>query len=89
MVSVVVGEDGTWPHELICRELGLAERPGARLLDGLRVGIAGIHGAARFDVSAVGITTCETQADSPPPARSPRPPGHHHRSSRLLSRCGS
>jgi cyclopropane-fatty-acyl-phospholipid synthase len=51
-------------HELICRKLGLPERPGARLLDvGCGWGSMVIHAALHYDVTAVGITISRSQAD--------------------------
>src|SRR5262245_13285350 len=51
-------------HDLICRKLGLAERPGARLLDvGCGWGSMAIHAASHYDVTAVGITISRSQAD--------------------------
>ncbi len=51
-------------HELICRKLGLPERPGARLLDvGCGWGSMAIHAASHYDVTAVGITISRSQAD--------------------------
>ena len=51
-------------HELICRKLGLPERPGARLLDvGCGWGSMAIHAATHHDVSVVGITISEPQAE--------------------------
>ena len=51
-------------HELICRKLGLPERPGARLLDvGCGWGSMAIHAAQHHDVSVVGITISRSQAD--------------------------
>jgi cyclopropane-fatty-acyl-phospholipid synthase len=51
-------------HELVCRKLGLPDRPGARLLDvGCGWGSMAIHAATHHDVSVVGITISEAQAD--------------------------
>ena len=51
-------------HELICRKLGLDERPGGRLLDvGCGWGSMAIHAATHHDVSVVGITISEPQAE--------------------------
>jgi cyclopropane-fatty-acyl-phospholipid synthase len=51
-------------HDLICRKLGLPERPGARLLDvGCGWGSMAIHAAANYDATAVGITISRSQAD--------------------------
>ncbi|MET0146458.1 MAG: cyclopropane-fatty-acyl-phospholipid synthase family protein [Ilumatobacteraceae bacterium] len=50
-------------HELVCRKLGLDERPGGRLLDvGCGWGQMAIHAATHHDVSVVGITISEAQA---------------------------
>lgn len=51
-------------HELICRKLGLHERPGSRLLDvGCGWGSMIIHAAVHHDAHAVGITLSRPQAD--------------------------
>ena len=51
-------------HELVCRKLGLPEHPGARLLDvGCGWGSMAIHAATHHDVSVVGITISEAQAE--------------------------
>ena len=51
-------------HELICRKLGLDDRPGGRLLDvGCGWGSMAIHAATHHDVSVVGITISEAQAE--------------------------
>ncbi len=51
-------------HELICRKLGLADRPGGRMLDvGCGWGSMAIHAATHHDVSVVGITISEAQAE--------------------------
>ena len=50
-------------HELICRKLGLHERPGARLLDvGCGWGSLAMHAATRHDARVVGITISAEQA---------------------------
>ncbi len=50
-------------HEMICRKLGLAERPGVRLLDvGCGWGSMAIHAAVRHGASVVGVTISEEQA---------------------------
>jgi cyclopropane-fatty-acyl-phospholipid synthase len=50
-------------HDLICRKLGLAERPGARLLDvGCGWGSMAMHAASRFGAQVVGITISREQA---------------------------
>ncbi len=51
-------------HELICRKLGLGDRNGMRLLDvGCGWGSMAIHAAQHYDVSVVGITISQSQAD--------------------------
>jgi cyclopropane-fatty-acyl-phospholipid synthase len=50
-------------HELICRKLGLHERPGARLLDvGCGWGSMAIHAATHHGARVVGITISNEQA---------------------------
>jgi cyclopropane-fatty-acyl-phospholipid synthase len=50
-------------HELICRKLGLHERPGARLLDvGCGWGSMAIHAATEHGARVVGITISNEQA---------------------------
>lgn len=50
-------------HELICRKLGLPERPGARLLDvGCGWGSMAIHAASRHEARVVGVTISREQA---------------------------
>ncbi len=50
-------------HDLICRKLGLHERPGARLLDvGCGWGSLALHAASRYGASVVGITLSREQA---------------------------
>jgi len=52
-------------HELICRKLGLPERPGARLLDvGCGWGSLALHAARRHGARVVGITLSAEQARS-------------------------
>ena len=51
-------------HELVCRKLGLHERPGARLLDvGCGWGSMAIHAAAHHGASVVGVTISRAQAE--------------------------
>lgn len=51
-------------HELISRKLGLAERPGSRLLDvGCGWGSMAIHAAAHHGASVLGMTLSGEQAD--------------------------
>jgi cyclopropane-fatty-acyl-phospholipid synthase len=51
-------------HDLICRKLGLAERPGKRLLDvGCGWGSLVIHAATHHGAEAVGITLSREQAE--------------------------
>ena len=50
-------------HELVCRKLGLHERPGMRLLDvGCGWGSMAIHAARHHGAEVVGITISEEQA---------------------------
>jgi len=50
-------------HDLVCRKLGLHERPGARLLDvGCGWGSMALHAATTYGASAVGITLSPSQA---------------------------
>jgi cyclopropane-fatty-acyl-phospholipid synthase len=50
-------------HELICRKLGLGERPGMRLLDvGCGWGSMALHAAAHHGAQVVGVTISEEQA---------------------------
>lgn len=49
-------------HELVCRKLGLHERPGARLLDvGCGWGSMAMHAAATYGTSTVAITLSPAQ----------------------------
>ncbi len=51
-------------HELICRKLGLHERPGTRLLDvGCGWGSLAIHAARHHGAEVVGVTISHEQAD--------------------------
>jgi cyclopropane-fatty-acyl-phospholipid synthase len=51
-------------HDLICRKLGLHERPGKRLLDvGCGWGSLAIHAATRYDVTVVGVTISQPQVE--------------------------
>lgn len=51
-------------HELVCRKLGLHERPGMRLLDvGCGWASLAIHAADHHQARAVGITISRAQAD--------------------------
>jgi cyclopropane-fatty-acyl-phospholipid synthase len=51
-------------HDLICRKLGLHERPGKRLLDvGCGWGSLAIHAATHYDVEVVGITISQAQVE--------------------------
>lgn len=50
-------------HDLICRKLGLAEQPGATLLDvGCGWGSMAIHAAANYGATVLGVTISEQQA---------------------------
>ncbi|MET0148848.1 MAG: cyclopropane-fatty-acyl-phospholipid synthase family protein, partial [Acidimicrobiales bacterium] len=51
-------------HDLVCRKLGLPELAGARLLDvGCGWGSMATHAATTYDVTVVGITISQQQAD--------------------------
>jgi cyclopropane-fatty-acyl-phospholipid synthase len=51
-------------HELVCRKLGLHERPGARLLDvGCGWGSLALHAAATHGARVVGVTISPEQAE--------------------------
>ncbi|WP_188830349.1 SAM-dependent methyltransferase [Nocardia camponoti] len=51
-------------HELICRKLGLADRPGMRLLDvGCGWGSMAMHAASVYGAQVVGVTISREQAD--------------------------
>ena len=52
-------------HDLVCRKLGLHERPGVRLLDvGCGWGSLAIHAAVEYHAQVVGITVSREQAHS-------------------------
>jgi cyclopropane-fatty-acyl-phospholipid synthase len=66
------GPDATLPldqaqtakHDLVCRKLGLNERPGMRLLDvGCGWGSMAMHAAATYGAKVVGVTISRTQAE--------------------------
>ncbi|WP_405485700.1 class I SAM-dependent methyltransferase [Nocardia sp. NBC_00511] len=51
-------------HDLICRKLGLADRPGMRLLDvGCGWGSMAMHAASVYGTQVVGVTISGTQAE--------------------------
>ncbi|MEZ5257303.1 MAG: class I SAM-dependent methyltransferase [Ilumatobacteraceae bacterium] len=51
-------------HELVCRKLGLHERPGQRLLDiGCGWGAMAMHAARHHGATVVGITLSSEQAE--------------------------
>jgi cyclopropane-fatty-acyl-phospholipid synthase len=51
-------------HELVCRKLGLHDRPGARLLDvGCGWGSMALHAAGRHDAVVVAVTLSTAQAE--------------------------
>lgn len=61
--GATLDEAQTAKHELICRKLGLHDRPGQRLLDvGCGWGTLVMHAAAHHGASCVGITISEQQA---------------------------
>jgi cyclopropane-fatty-acyl-phospholipid synthase len=50
-------------HDLVCRKLGLAERPGQRILDvGCGWGSFALHAARRYGARVVGVTLSPAQA---------------------------
>lgn len=52
-------------HELICRKLGLADKPGARLLDvGCGWGSMALHAATVHGARVVGVTISRSQAET-------------------------
>lgn len=52
-------------HDLICRKLGLHERPGMRLLDvGCGWGSMAIHAATHYGTNVVGVTISREQRDT-------------------------
>jgi cyclopropane-fatty-acyl-phospholipid synthase len=62
--STTLSEAQAAKHELVCRKLGLHERPGARLLDvGCGWGSMAIHAATHHDARVVGITISPSQAE--------------------------
>lgn len=51
-------------HDLVCAKLGLADRPGIRLLDvGCGWGSMAIHAASRYGATVVGVTISKAQAE--------------------------
>lgn len=51
-------------HDLVCRKLGLHERPGARLLDvGCGWGSMAMHAAGNYGARVVGVTISKQQAE--------------------------
>ena len=51
-------------HDLVCRKLGLHERPGARLLDvGCGWGSMAMHAARTYEAQVVGVTLSPAQAE--------------------------
>jgi len=51
-------------HDMVCRKLGLHERPHARLLDvGCGWGTLALHAARRYGATVVGVTLSRAQAD--------------------------
>jgi len=61
-ISLEAAQDAK--HELVCRKLGLHERPGARLLDvGCGWGSMAMHAAAHHGARVVGITISTAQAE--------------------------
>jgi len=55
----------TSKYDLICRKLGLHERPGMRLLDvGCGWGSMAMHAASRYDAHVVGVTISQAQHEA-------------------------
>ncbi len=62
--SVGLADAQASKHELICRKLGLHERPGVRLLDvGCGWGSMAIYAATHHRANVVGVTISRAQAD--------------------------
>lgn len=62
--DMTLTEAQTSKHELVCRKLGLHNRPGQRLLDvGCGWGSMAIHAAQQHQAQVVGITISQEQAD--------------------------
>ncbi len=62
--SSTLEEAQTAKHELICRKLGLDQRPGARLLDvGCGWGSMAIHAARHHGAEVVGVSLSREQVD--------------------------
>jgi len=62
--SMTLAEAQASKHDLVCRKLGLHERPGMRLLDvGCGWGSMAIHAATRYDAQVVGVTISREQCD--------------------------
>jgi cyclopropane-fatty-acyl-phospholipid synthase len=62
--SATLEEAQASKHDLICRKLGLHDRPGMRLLDvGCGWGSMALHAAQRYGASVVGVTRSAAQAD--------------------------
>jgi cyclopropane-fatty-acyl-phospholipid synthase len=62
--SATLEEAQASKHDLICRKLGLHDRPGMRLLDvGCGWGSMALHAAERYGATVVGVTLSRAQAD--------------------------
>ena len=63
--SMALADAQASKHDVVCRKLGLNERPGARLLDvGCGWGSMAIHAATRYGANVVAITVSREQADA-------------------------
>ncbi|APE35237.1 SAM-dependent methyltransferase [Nocardia mangyaensis] len=61
--TVTLADAQAAKHDLVCRKLGLAERPGMRLLDvGCGWGSMAMHAASVYDARVVGVTISGAQA---------------------------
>ena len=62
--DVSLSEAQASKHDLVCRKLGLHERPGQRLLDvGCGWGSMAMHAAERYGARVVGVTISQEQAE--------------------------
>ena len=60
--AMTLSEAQASKHDLVCRKLGLHERPGMRMLDvGCGWGSMAIHAASNYDAHVVGITISREQ----------------------------
>lgn len=62
--DVALGEAQASKHDLVCRKLGLHDRPGQRLLDvGCGWGSMAMHAAEHYGARVVGVTISKAQAE--------------------------